>query len=361
MREMGAPWAFSPEYAGRCSPDLGLPREEGRGSLEDVSLLLEPGVLMAQPAQLLPLIAGRPVIALTDVALGLVDASSAASAGTRPSSQPARSGCAPPTAAPRPRGGTARGMRVGFSALQTPSFRAINAQATRCPQERGKLHFVRITLRAYLREARQRNVRSRREHAFALMCTRASFDRTAPLGRISLLIGAYAPVLAILGLRIGLSTPGLILIAVAALGTAWWLWFLLRVTKRRQTWDITIDGAEPIDRDVTGYVASYLLPVLAAKPEHATGYIAYGLAAVLILVVAYRADLGAINPIAYLCGYRVYRVSAVDGVRVVLSRSLLVKGTTWQLQEAAGIVITASMLPGPDNNEEADDSCRPPD
>jgi hypothetical protein len=188
------------------------------------------------------------------------------------------------------------------------------------------------------------------------MCTRASFDRTAPLGRISLLIGGYAPVLAILGLRIGLSTPGLILIAVAALGTTWWLWFLLRVVKRRQTWEITIDGAEPIDRDVTAYVAFYLLPVLAAKPEHDTDYLAYALAAFLILVVAYRADLGSINPIAYLFGYRVYRVSAVDGVRIVLSQSLLIKGTTWQLQEAAGIVVTARMLLGTDNNEEADDS-----
>lgn len=177
------------------------------------------------------------------------------------------------------------------------------------------------------------------------MDARSSFDKTAPLGRVSLLIGAYAPVLAVLGLRIGLDTTGVILVTVAALATVWWLWFLLCVVKHRQTWDITVDAAEPIDRDVTAYVASYLLPVLAAKPEHDSGYVAYALAGFLILVVAYRADLGAINPIAYLCGYRAYRVSAADGVRTVLSRSLLVKDTTWQLQDAAGMVVAARELP----------------
>lgn len=184
------------------------------------------------------------------------------------------------------------------------------------------------------------------------MTDRPSFDKTAPLGRISLLIGAFAPALAVLGLRIGLGTAGRILVVAAIVGTSWWLWFALRVVKRRQTWDITVEAAEPLDRDVAAYVATYLLPVLAAKPEHDTGYVAYALAAFLILVVAYRADLGAINPIAYLCGYRVYRVSAEDGVRIVLSRALLVKDTSWQLQEAAGIVVTAKRLAGNQENEE---------
>ena len=184
------------------------------------------------------------------------------------------------------------------------------------------------------------------------MHAQASFDKTAPLGRVSLLVGAYAPVLAVLALRIGLSAAGRILIVVALLGTGWWLWFLLHVVKQRQTWEITISAAEPIDRDVTAYVASYLLPVLAAKPEHDTGYLAYGLAAFLILVVAYRADLGAINPLAYMCGYRAYRVSAEDGVRIVLSRGLIGKGATWQLQEAAGIVVAAREFSDPDDRGE---------
>lgn len=181
------------------------------------------------------------------------------------------------------------------------------------------------------------------------MQTKPSFEHDAALGRISLLIGAYAPALAILGLRIGLDTAGLVLLSVAVVGSGWWLWFLLRVVKQRQAWDVEIQSAEPIDRDVTAYVATYLLPLLAAKPEHDTGYLAYGLAAFLILVVAYRADLGAVNPLAYLLGYRAYRASAEDGVRIVLSRSLLVKDTVWQLRDAAGIVVAMKELPGRDD------------
>jgi hypothetical protein len=147
--------------------------------------------------------------------------------------------------------------------------------------------------------------------------------------------------LAVLGLRIGLGIVGWILIGIAIVSVVWWLWFLLHLVPQRQAFEITIISAEPIDRDVTAYIATYLLPVLAAKPEHDSGYAAYALAGFLILVVAYRADLGAINPLAYLCGYRAYRVTSADGVRIVLSRSLLLKDATWVMQDAAGIVVAA--------------------
>src|SRR4051812_15602604 len=110
------------------------------------------------------------------------------------------------------------------------------------------------------------------------MSARPSFDTAAALGRISLLIGAYAPALAVLGLRIGPGAAGWGLVALAVLGAVWWLLYLLYVAPRSQAYDITIDAAEPIDREVTAYIATYLLPVLAAKPSHPTGYVAYGLA-----------------------------------------------------------------------------------
>lgn len=166
-----------------------------------------------------------------------------------------------------------------------------------------------------------------------------SFDSSAPLGRALLLVGAYAPMLAVLGLRIGPGEAGWILVGASVVGVAWWLWFLLRVVPRRQAFEITVVSAEPADREVTAYIVTYLLPVLAAKPEHEYGYAAYALAGLLVLVVAYRADLGAINPFAYLWGYRAYRVAAADGVRIVLSKSLLLNDRTWVMHDAAGIVV----------------------
>jgi hypothetical protein len=165
---------------------------------------------------------------------------------------------------------------------------------------------------------------------------------------MTLLVGAYAPALVVFGLRHGVVTrrgpdwAGIGVCAAGVLGAAWWITCLESFVTRRQAFELTLTSAEPADRDVTAYIASYILPILAAKPGGLTDYLAYGLAAALILVVAYRADLGAINPLAYVLGYRSYRISAEDGVRIVLSRWRLDPGSTWQMQEAAGMVVTKS-------------------
>src|SRR3954466_3636413 len=66
------PWpSWRPRCAGRCSPGPGLPREEGRRVLENVTLLLEALDALSERAQLLALGAGQPVIALPAVALAL--------------------------------------------------------------------------------------------------------------------------------------------------------------------------------------------------------------------------------------------------------------------------------------------------
>ena len=170
-----------------------------------------------------------------------------------------------------------------------------------------------------------------------------AFDNNARLGRLLLLAGAYSPALVVLGLRAGLDRCGLILIGAGCAGVIIWLVFLLKVVPQRQRWEIEVVTAEPVDRDVTAYIATYLLPVLAAKPEHGTGIAAYALAAVLILIVAFRADLGAVNPLAYVFGYRAFRVSAADGVRIVLSRSSIVKDSKWEVQEAAGVMLATKL------------------
>lgn len=118
---------------------------------------------------------------------------------------------------------------------------------------------------------------------------------------------------------------------------------MLRIVEGRGAWDLDVVSAEPLDRDVAAYVASYLLPVLAAKPEQTSGYVAYALAAALILMVAYRADLGAINPLAYLCGYRVFRVTSADGVRIVLSKHLLFKDSEWKVRDTAGLTVVGKL------------------
>lgn len=169
--------------------------------------------------------------------------------------------------------------------------------------------------------------------------TRRSFDQRAPLGRFMLMFGAYGPVLAILGLRIGFKTAGFALLGAAALGAATWSFFLVDIAEHRQRRRCTVKSASALDSNVAAYVASYLLPVLAAKTTGTSTYIAYGLAAALILIVAYRADLGAINPLAYIFGFRAYSATIGNDTLTVLSRWQLDADTAWDLQTVAGIVI----------------------
>lgn len=154
-----------------------------------------------------------------------------------------------------------------------------------------------------------------------------------------LMFGAYGPVLAILGLRIGFKAAGFALLGAAALGAAVWSFFLLDIAEHRQRRRVTVKSASPLDSNVAAYVASYLLPVLAAKTTGTSTYIAYGVAAVLILIVAYRADLGTINPLAYIFGFRAYTVSIGNDSITVLSRWRLEADTSWDIQTVAGIVI----------------------
>src|SRR5919109_4725647 len=64
------PWpSWRPRCADRQSPDPGLPREEGRRVLEDVTLLLQAPDAPSELAQLLTLSGGDPIVALAAIDL----------------------------------------------------------------------------------------------------------------------------------------------------------------------------------------------------------------------------------------------------------------------------------------------------
>src|SRR5512132_3817499 len=71
-RPEGCSGLSPPRCAVRRSPGLGLPREESRGALEDVALLLQAPDALAQLPELLALGAGQRVMALTAVGLLLL-------------------------------------------------------------------------------------------------------------------------------------------------------------------------------------------------------------------------------------------------------------------------------------------------
>jgi hypothetical protein len=130
-------------------------------------------------------------------------------------------------------------------------------------------------------------------------------------GRLVLLFGAYAPVGLIVGARAIPSCPGWIAVGVGVTGLLTWLAFLYWLP-HRQTRDADAEDVELVDSEVTGYIVSILLPLVAAGEPSAGDLVAYAFCACLVLFVAYVSNLAAVNPFIYLFGFRVVRAT-IDG------------------------------------------------
>jgi hypothetical protein len=136
------------------------------------------------------------------------------------------------------------------------------------------------------------------------------------LGRIALLIGAYAPVAIIIAARALPACAGWVALGVGIIGLAAWIAFLIWLPAR-QPRDTPVSEVEPIDGEVGAYIVSILLPLVAAGNPDFGDLVAYGLCGALILFVAYVSNLALVNPLIYFFGYRPARAT-VDGERTIV-------------------------------------------
>lgn len=136
-------------------------------------------------------------------------------------------------------------------------------------------------------------------------------------GRLILLFGAYAPVAIIIAARIIPHTVGWVALVLGVAGVGVWTIFLIWL-RSHQPRDAEVVEVEPIDDEVTGYIVSILLPLVAAGDPSGGDLIAYGICGVLILLVAYVSDLAVANPLIYLLGFRVARARVSGETTLVL-------------------------------------------
>jgi hypothetical protein len=158
------------------------------------------------------------------------------------------------------------------------------------------------------------------------------------LGRVVLLGGAYAPAALIIGARTVPALGGWGAVGLGVIGIGVWSLFLAWLP-HAQPREIEIATVEPADTEVTAYIASYLLPILAAASPTTGDIVAYAICGLLILIVAFAADLGSVNPVVYLFRLRVMRARVDGGHVIILVRGVPEVGTTVVATQALGVVL----------------------
>jgi hypothetical protein len=174
---------------------------------------------------------------------------------------------------------------------------------------------------------------------YVLMLNSIPTNHRGPvLGRLVLLAGAYAPAALIIGARTAPALVGWVAVGLGVAGIGVWSLFLTWLP-HAQPREIELAAVEPADTEVTAYIASYLLPILAATSPTTGDIVAYVLCGVLILVVAFAADLGSVNPVVYLFRLRVMRARVNDEGVIILIRGVPEAGTTVVATQALGVVL----------------------
>lgn len=163
----------------------------------------------------------------------------------------------------------------------------------------------------------------------------------ALLGRLVLLGSAYAPAAVIVGFRVLPHPIGIAAIGLGMVGLGAWTAFLLWLPKA-QSRDAIPTAVTPIDGEVTAYIASYLLPIIAASSPDAGDIAAYAICAALFLVVAFVAGLGSVNPVVYLFGLRVARAEIEGKHVIVLAKELPQVGARITIARGVGVVLVLS-------------------
>ena len=155
-------------------------------------------------------------------------------------------------------------------------------------------------------------------------------------------LSSYATLFCILAIRfdgLGLRLTCVGLCAVGLVDT-------VRITHTAQSgtvpFDITVKSTEDTGGEVSGYLASYLLPFVTVATPGWRDLVAYGLFLLVGLVIYVRSHLVRVNPTLYLFGYRVLAVRyGKDKEQFLVTRVGPQDGDTMSVVDTAGVLLDA--------------------
>lgn len=172
----------------------------------------------------------------------------------------------------------------------------------------------------------QRRKRSRRRRAEIVI-------------RLRLFASSYAILFLISSLRFDnrlVRTIFLILFIYGAVDA----WFLTRYAQTKTAEAQVIKKCHNAGAEVTGYLASYLLPFVTTSNPSAVDLTGYGLYLAVIALVFVRSDMAQINPTLYLFGWVIHRADVdMKGEVLLISRERPQPGDKVVFVELADILV----------------------
>lgn len=157
-------------------------------------------------------------------------------------------------------------------------------------------------------------------------------------GRI--LLTAYAPLNLILALRVDPLAPRAVCGALVALGALDAL-RLMTLAGNKGAVPRSFTTVRDSGGQVAAYLATYLLPLLAAPEPDAWDLAAYAVYGAIIAIITLRSDLAHINPTLYLFGWRVVTVVTAGGdERFLICRHPPKPGVAVPVTRLAGVLHT---------------------
>ena len=165
---------------------------------------------------------------------------------------------------------------------------------------------------------------------------------TIAVARLRLFVSSYAPAFAIFAVRFDGLALRACCGAVALLGIVDSATMMRRAIRKTLPYEIVIASVADVGGEVSGYLASYLLPFVTVSSPSPRDPVDYGIFLLIAAIVYVRSDLVRVNPTLYLFGYRILSVTYGErGQQYLITRRSPRPEMIVSVVDVAGVLLAA--------------------
>lgn len=143
--------------------------------------------------------------------------------------------------------------------------------------------------------------------------------------KAALFLSSYAPLFAILGLRVALSWVSYVLWGVAVASVIFSVAFFAWAAHNIAPHPLQVKNLQARGEAIA-YVVTYIIPFVALNQERWQDWAALWLLLAVIAVLYVNSSLIHMNPMLTLLGWRTYELTTTGGPKVLMTRKAHVRG-----------------------------------